>query len=182
MTRALVFISLAVLSYSTAFSQKRNLFYCAGGGAIFAPWSYQEKAIFFPCFSLSPGIKFLQDKDFAMVLNFPISAGVTYKSDAFAGFDLPAMLNFHFGSAAGNNKDADMGIVLGAGASYLNVVHHYDETEHTKRHTEFWGYRFNLGLSFESDGEVPMIMFSYGRSISPNKGGMIGIGLQIIFL
>ena len=170
-----------ICSSMLVLSQKKPIGYIAPGVAFFTPWSYHKDAVFFPAFTLSPGIKCIQGKDVALVLNFPISAGLTFKSDAFAGIDLPAMLNLHFGSATGNNPAARVGIVVGAGAAYINVVNYYDNQYNDKVHTEFWGYRFNLGVSFkESSSVVPAIICSYGKSINKRVGNVIGIGLQLI--
>ncbi len=165
------------------FPQKRSVGYLNAGAALFVPWNYHSDAVFFPAFTLTPGIKFFQDKDFAVVLNFPLSAGLTYKSDAFAGIDLPAMLILNIGSAAGNNANARFGFIIGAGAAYTNVVNHYDDLQSKKIHTEFWGYRFNLGVSFKYDRDiVPSIICTYGKSITPNNGSIVGIGLQLIMI
>jgi len=60
-------------------------------------------------------------------------------------------------------------------------VNYYDNHYNDKVHTEFWGYRFNLGVSFkESSSVVPAIICSYGKSINKQVGNVIGIGLQLI--
>ena len=177
---SILFIGL-FLTGIPVFSQKRSVGYVNAGAALFAPWNYHADAAFFPAFTLTPGIKFLQDSSFALILNFPISAGLTYKSDAFAGIDLPAMLSVNIGSASGNAAHAKFGIVLAGGVAYMNVVNHYDDNLKKKIHTEFWGYRLNAGVSFKQDsGVIPSVICSYGSSISRHRGSVIGIGLQLI--
>ncbi len=176
----LLLILCCTISIQT-FSQKNSIFYLNAGVGLFAPWNYHNDAVFFPAFTLTPGVKFYQEKDFAIILNFPISGGVTYKSDAFIGIDLPAMLSLNFGSAAGNNKESKLGFVVAAGAGYLNVVNDYDKQINKRNHIEFWGYRFNAGVSFKNEsGIIPSIIISYGKSISSHNGNVVGIGLQLI--
>ena len=185
MKKIFLYCMLLSLEGTSVSAQKKSPGFGAGyinmGCAFFVPSSYNNDPVIFPAFTFTPGVKFLQDRDFAIVLNFPLSAGLTFKSDAFAGIDLPAMLNLHFGSAAGNNPDTKFGFIFGAGVAYMNVVNNYDNAHNEKQHTEFWGYRFNAGVTFkESSSIVPAIICSYGKSITKNVGSMVGIGLQLI--
>ena len=176
----LIFLSCLCI-YNTGISQKRPVGYLNAGGTLFIPWDPNSNALFFPAFTLAPGIRFFQDNNFALVVNFPLSAGITYKTDLFAGIDLPAMLSFNFASSAGNNRNAKIGFILAAGEAYTNVVNSYDNISGGKINTKFWGFRFNAGVSFKEENEIiSSIILSYGTSFFSHKVGIIGIGLQLI--
>ena len=49
-----------------------------------------------------------------------------------------------------------------------------------KVHTEFWGWRFQSGISLGKFGEKCLLLFSYGRSMSGNNGHVFGIHIQLI--
>jgi len=182
MKKLLTFLLVTCLVNQHAFPQQSNL-YLNGGLSLFLPWSHHSDVAVFPAFTVTPGLRLVQNKNFTLALNFPLSAGGTFRSDTFLGIDLPAMLSLHFGSAAANNDNSKLGFILGAGAAYMDVVNFYDNVNFEKVRTEFWGYRFNAGVSFKADrnqGGVPAIIFSFGRSVNGKDAYMVGIGLHFI--
>ena len=135
-----------------------------------------------PSFTVGPGLKFLQAKDFAMLLNLPCTVGWNLKKGTYFGISVPVMLNFNFGSAAGNNENAKFGIGLGAGAGYTNIVNYYEESLNKRAHTEFWGYHFIVAVSFKPDKDdkiVPSLLFSFGKSFIPDGGYVAGVGFCV---
>ena len=181
MKKLLILLSLTGLGNKHAFSQQSH-FYANVGASLFFPWDYHSDVAVFPGITLTPGLRLIQNKNFALVLNLPLTLG-TSKTDFYLGIDLPAMLSFHFGSAAANNENSKFGLILGAGAAYINVVNFYDDVAAEKIHTEFWGYRFNAGISFKADkqdGDIPAIIFSFGRSVNGKDAYVAGVAIHLI--
>lgn len=172
-------------------AQKKSPFDFNAGVSLFAGWEHNSGTTFLPSFTISPGLKFFQAKDFTMVLDLPVTAGWNFKHGTYFGIDVPVMLNFHFGSAAANNDYAKFGIVAGAGMGYTNFAN-YEEiitplgiTNSLTAHTEFWGYRFKLGVSFKAEPKnslVPSLVINYGKSINGNSGNILGLSLLLIFM
>jgi hypothetical protein len=180
--KLLILLLLFCLVNKKVFSQQSH-FYFNGGGSLFFPWNhYSADVAVFPAITLTPGLRLIEDKNFAFVLSFPLSIGGTFKTDTYLGIDLPAMLSLNFGSAAANSDNSKFGIILGAGAAYIDVVNFYDSESFEKVHTQFWGYRFNAGISFKSDrdGSAPAIIISFGRSINGRDAYTVGIGIHYI--
>ena len=179
--KLLILLLLISLVNKKVFPQQSN-FYFNVGGSLFFPWNHYSDVAIFPAITLTPGLRMIQNKNFAFVLSFPLSLGGTFKTDTYLGIDLPAMFSLNFGSAAGNNDDNKFGIILGAGAAYIDVVNFYNSDNFEKVHTQFWGYRFNAGVSFKSDenGSAPAIVFSFGRSVNGRDAYTVGIGIHYI--
>ena len=179
--------SLLIAIFGTA--QKRSVFNFSGGLSLLAGWKNNEGNTLLPSITLSPGIKFIQSKNFALVVDLPVTAGWNFKKGTYFGIDVPLMLNLNFGSAAANNDSARFGILIGAGLGYTNlanyeVVNTSPITQtHITGHTEFWGYRFKLGASFnarKNNGNAPAIVFNFGKSINSNQGYLAGISLLLM--
>lgn len=181
MKKLLMLLLVTGLGNKYVFSQQTH-FYANVGASVFFPWDYHSDVAVFPGITLTPGLRLIESKSFALVLNFPLTLGGTSKTDTYLGIDLPAMLNLHFGSAA-NNENSKFGLILGAGAAYINVVNFYNNVASEKIHTEFWGYRFNAGISLKADkqdGDVPAIIFSFGRSINGKDAYVAGVAIHLI--
>ncbi|MGE5107902.1 MAG: hypothetical protein ACM3H8_10180, partial [Sphingobacteriales bacterium] len=101
--------------------------------------------------TISPGLRLIQGKDFALSLTAPISIGASSRSNTYLdlGVDLPAMLETHFGSATGNQDKVSLGGILGAGVAYHYSKNYYDSFDDVK--VSFGGYRFHGGISFSKD-------------------------------
>lgn len=164
------------------YSQQSN-FYFSAGASVFFPWHHQSDVAVFPALTINPGLRLAQRRNFALTLNFPCSGGGTFRNDTYLGIDIPAMLTLHFGSAAANNSSSKSGFIIGAGAAYMDVVNFYDNINFNKVRTEFWGYRFNAGISFKTDkeqGGVPAVILSFGRSVNGKDAYVVGIGIHFI--
>jgi hypothetical protein len=155
-------------------------FYFRGGVSLFTPWHRNEEVTIFPGFTLAPGIRTVQNDNFAFTVSIPITIGATFKSDAFLGIDLPLMGDISFGSATGNNGKKKTGGLIGGGLAYLNVVNNYESND--RSHTEFWGYRFHAGVSFAGDetGTCALLLASFGKSMDDTKAYVIGLSIQFI--
>lgn len=178
---SLFFISMI----HAAIAQKNTPFYADIGASVIAPWNYTSRPATFLALTLTPGIKVTRARNFAVVINVPVSVGWRFKGDGYLGIDLPAMLNLHFGSAAGHTENSRWGIIVGAGAAYVNVVKYYYESGNIKNRAEFWGYRFNLAVSFNTDKEgddlmTPALFLNYGSGISDGRAHIFSIGLRLI--
>ena len=181
--KQLLLLLLFIFPADKKTSAQQSLFYCDVGASLFFPWEHEKDAAVFPTFTFTPGLRLAQNKNFALVLSCPLSAGGTFKNDTYLGIDVPAMVSIHIGSAAANNNNSKLGFILGAGAGYINVVNFYEDRYFEKVHTEFWGYRFNASMSFKADektGGVPAIMLSFGRSINGKDAYMVGISFHYI--
>jgi len=182
MAKKLLILLLMICLVDKKVFPQQSHFYFNAGASLFLPGNRQSEVAIFPAITLTPGLRLIQTKDFALVLGFPLSAGGTFKTDTYLGIDLPVMLSLHFGSAAGNNDHSKFGIIIGAGAAYIDVLNFYDNLYFEKVHTQFWGQRFNAGISFKTDkdGGVPAMVFSFGRSVNGRDAYMAGIGIHYV--
>lgn len=191
-----LYFLIPVLFLSLSFSSIAQKKYASNvyvrlGGSLFFPWESQGNALFFPALTIGPGFRIIQGTDFALIASLPISAGAVFNTynESYFGFDAPAMLEMHFGSATGNSKDKSAGFVLGAGAGYhftgdYRYPYYYDYENpdyYEYRQLDFWGYRLLAGVSFGKDrtgsGDRGMIAVQYGRSLASDKKYTIGVGL-----
>lgn len=182
MKKTLLILLVSCLVKQDTFCQTSNFYLNAGASAFFA-WHKESEVAVFPAITVSPGIRLLQNRNFALTLNFPLSGGGTFEHDTYLGIDLPAMLTLHFGSAAVNNPNSKVGFILGAGAAYMDVVNFYYNSNFEKTRTEFWGYRFNAGISFKQDkneGGVPAVILSFGRSVNGKDAYVLGVAVHFI--
>jgi hypothetical protein len=123
-----------------------------------------------------------------MVLTLPMSIGYSsdnYYHTGYFGLDVPAMLEFNFGAAAGNSATSGVGFMLGAGAGYQAVGSYNNSTfddEDRSSDMDFWGYRLNFGISLGKDptGDRSMIAASFGKSFTRDKKYTISIGVCMI--
>lgn len=191
MRKLIILASICVLMTGNILAQEKSPFNINAGISLFAGWKHNSGTTFLPAITLSPGLKFIQAKDFTMVLDLPVTAGWNFKHGTYFGIDAPLMLNFHFGSAAANNDKSKFGIVTGAGIGYTNfanyeeIISYTGNTHSLTAHTEFWGYRFKLGVSLKAEPEnsvVPSVVINYGRSINVNGGNVLGLSLLPIFM
>lgn len=144
MRKLIILTGICALFTCNIIAQKKSALNLNAGVSLFAGWKYNSGTTLLPSLTLSPGLKFLQAKDFTMVLDLPITAGWNFKDGTYFGIDVPLMLNFHFGSAAANNDNAKFGIVTGAGLGYTNFANYQEiisspiNTNSLTTHTEFW--------------------------------------------
>ena len=180
MKKILTVFIITIVPYSTIIAQHLPIGYFKAGVGLQTAWTDEDHILFFPGITISPGIRMIQGKEFALTLSTPITFGATFKSDTWAGFDLPAMVDFSIASAADNDLKSKLGFVVGAGVAYFYATNYYDEELFEKVHTEFWGWRFQSGISLGKFGEKCLLLFSYGRSMSGNNGHVFGIHIQLI--
>jgi hypothetical protein len=95
------------------------------------------------------------------------------------------MLEFDFGSSAGNSATSGAGFMIGAGIGYQAVGRYYDsntDPESQDRHMDFWGYRLSLGFSVgkDSTGDRTLIACNFGKSLTPDKKYTASIGIYFI--
>jgi hypothetical protein len=174
-----VFI-ITIVPYSTGIAQHLPIGYFKAGLGLQTAWTDEDQIAFFPGITVSPGIRMIQGKDFALTLSAPITFGATLKSDIYAGFDLPAMIDLSIASAADNDPKSKLGFVVGAGVAYFYITNNYDEGIPEKIHTEFWGWRFQSGISLGNFGGKSLFLVSYGRIMTGNKGLVFGLLGQAI--
>ena len=111
---------------------RRSVFYARAGVSFFMAYNpTQTIMLYAPGVTVAPGIRMLQNRDAALTLSFPITLGWS-RTKAFADLDLPAMVDLHIGSAAGNNQNSRVGLVVGAGVAYL-YAENYNEGTPTRR-------------------------------------------------
>ena len=190
--RKLFLLAIICLGNSTQIrAQKRSPFSLSAGISLFVGSKTGSGTTLLPSITVGPGVKFLQAQDFSIALDVPVTAGWNFKHGTYFGIDVPAMINFQFGSAAGNNENAKFGIIAGAGAGYTNFANYHEITTtpilttSITAHTEFWGYRLKLGASFKPDAEssfVPSVVLNFGKSINGNGGYVFGISLLAIMM
>lgn len=166
------------------------------GVTVFAPWTEHGDGPVFPAFTFSPGVRIVQGSDFALVASLPLSVGIAFAEMdySYLGIDVPAMLEFHFGSATGNtNKTAGFMLGAGAGYQYAGETYNpymvgYDDYDYwdtaTVHQLDFWGYRLQAGVTFGKEregqyGDRSMILLQYGRSLASDKKYTIGVGFYM---
>jgi len=157
--------------------------YARAGCNLFTSWltNNNDKVIIVPALSLALGARLLQSDVAAVSVTLPVSAGFSSKSDTYLGVDLPALLELHLGSATGNNEYARVGGILGAGLAY-NYSGNYWEDSYGRIESDFWGYRFEAGISFKSElsGNAAILLISYGRGITDSHKNLIAIGIHLV--
>jgi hypothetical protein len=169
------------LLHAPVYAQEK-LGYFRGGVSLYFPENGPSDLVVFPAFTLGPGIRVIQTKDFILSLSCPISFGATYKTDLFAGIDLPVMVDLNLGSAAANDEKAKAGFIIGAGVSYINAVNYYDNDEQRVVRSAFWGLRFEFGIVIGKEKENnsrDLLLFSYGQSMMNSQASVIGISFQV---
>ena len=172
-------VTLICLTTSTcAFAQSESkLLYVRAGLSLFVAENKPgSDLIFFPGFTLAPGMRLMNGNNFALSLSSPISIGWSGRNVSYFGFDAPIMFDISLGSAAGNPDKSNFGVILGAGLAYLyaeNVSTDYNTGLQGFSSADFTGPRFQLGFSFgkDQDNSAPMVMFSYGRSWTSTGDG-----------
>lgn len=179
MKTKLVIISL-LLTLSCA--AQRSPFYFRFGGSLFFSHDkgYGNNVVVIPALTFSPGLNFIRGKDFALSLTAPVSIGASSRTDTYLGFDFPAMLEAHFGSATGNQDKNSLGGILGGGIAYTYSENYYDSFNNSK--VSFGGYRFHGGISFgkKTDGDRALILLSYGRGLRDTQKEIYGISIHMI--
>jgi hypothetical protein len=155
---------------------RRSLFYARGGLSFFVAYNPTRTTMLYaPGVTVAPGIRILQNRDAALTLTVPLTLGWS-RTNAFADLDLPAMLDLHLGSAAGNNQNLSLGLVAGAGVAYLYAENHHDGSMHVA------GLRCHAGISFgkKNNDTRNLVLISYGESTTPSHDRVIGISFQLI--
>jgi hypothetical protein len=177
-------IKLVITSLLIALScsAQRSPFYFRFGGSLFLSddKGYENKVVVIPALTFSPGLNFIRGKDFALSLTAPVSIGASSRTDTYFGFDFPAMLEAHFGSATGNQDKISLGGMLGGGVAYTYSENYYDIFNSSK--VSFGGYRFHGGISFgkSKDGDRGLILLSYGRGLRDTQKEIYGISIHMI--
>lgn len=173
--RLLTLVCLTVSACAFAQSESKLLYVRAGLSLLVAENKPGSDLIFFPGFTLAPGMRLMNGDNFALSLSAPLSLGFSGRNVSYFGFDAPIMFDISLGSAAGNPDDSKFGVIMGAGLAYLYAENVSTDSYGTQRFSsaDFTGPRFQLGFSFkkEPDNTAPMVLFSYGRSwTSTGKG------------
>ncbi len=184
-----------IMTSSCAFAQDKLLYFRGGVSLFMAENKPGSDLIFFPGFTLAPGMRLMNGDNFALSLSAPLSIGWSGRNVSYFGFDAPIMFDISLGSAAGNPDKSNFGVIMGAGLAYLyaeNVSTDYTTGLQEFSSADFSGPRFQLGFSFdkEDDNGAPMVLFSYGRSWtstghgfgrgSLGPGHVWGISLQFV--
>ncbi|HCW09206.1 MAG TPA: hypothetical protein DGG95_17755 [Cytophagales bacterium] len=157
-------------------AQDRLLYLRAGLSLFVAENKPGGDLIFFPGLTISPGIRLMNGDKFALSLSSPLSIGGSGNNLRYFGFDGPLMFDISLGSAAGNNDKTNFGVIMGAGVAYLyaeNVSTDYNTGLREFSSADFFGPRFQFGFSFkkQDDNSAPMLLFSYGRSLTSTGHG-----------
>jgi hypothetical protein len=182
MKRAIVFLAICLADYENAFSQKPGGYFNAGL-SLLTPWDNRSHVAAFTAITITPGLWIYQDEKVSLAAACPISVGITFETRVYPGIDIPVLFSLGFGSATGINKKAKMGFILGAGAAYTHVVNYYDISQPEKVNFEFFGYRFNAGISFNADQGnryIPALVLSFGKPFANTDYYLAGIGIHII--
>jgi hypothetical protein len=188
-------LTLFSLITSCAFAQDK-LLYVRGGVSLFiAENKPGSDLIFFPGFTVAPGMRLMNGDNFAVSLSAPLSIGWSGRNVSYFGFDAPIMFDISLGSAAGNPDKSNFGVIMGAGLAYLyaeNVSTDYTTGLQEFSSADFTGPRFQFGISFNKqyDNSAPIVLFSYGRSWtstghgfgrgSLGPGHLWGISIQLV--
>ncbi|SHH57752.1 hypothetical protein SAMN04488109_4449 [Chryseolinea serpens] len=144
---------------------RRSVFYARAGVSFFMAYNpTQTIMLYAPGVTVAPGIRMLQNRDAALTLSFPITLGWS-RTKAFADLDLPAMVDLHIGSAAGNNQNSRIGLVVGAGVAYLYAENFNERTLHVG------GLRCHAGIAFgkKNNDSRNLVLISYGESTTPSR-------------
>ena len=177
-----LFIISLIISISGYAQNQYKPFYFRGGLSLFlADTKTGNDALTgLPCITLAPGLNFIKGKDFCLSLTSPVSLGASKNGSYYFGFDLPAMLEAHFGSATGNQDKKSLGFMIGSGVAYYYAANDYES--YNVSHSSFIGYRFHSGISFGKDlgGDRLMFLVSYGFSISSPGKKIVGLSLQML--
>ena len=182
MKKIILLLTFCSLLQPVSFAQKAVTGYLEGGLSLHAAWKDGSTGAYLPSFTLGPGVKFIGKGDVSIILDIPCSAGWNLKKGTYFGIHVPLMLNFQFGSASANKGNSKFGFILGAGAGYTNIANYYEYSSTQRAHKEFWGYHLRAGLSFDRSDESfsgPMLVFNFGKSISPGNGYIAGISLLV---
>lgn len=183
--KALVFLVIYFAGYGNSYAQRKAGFFNVGF-SLFLPWHPPSgDAVALPAFTVEPGLWIFHDEKISLSLSVPISGGATFKSDAFMGIDLPAMISLSYGSATGINAKDKLGFKLGAGAAYINAANNYESVPPDKTHAEFFGYRVNAGICFKggsSDNVIPALMLSFGKPFASTEAYVIGFGIHLLMI
>ena len=176
MSRAFILIALFELAFLSGTSQDK-VFYLRGGASLFVAENKPgSDLIFFPGITLAPGLRLMNGDKFALSLSAPLTAGWSGRNVSYFGFDAPLMFDISLGSAAGNPDQSNFGVIMGAGVAYLyaeNVSTDYYTGFREFSSADFVGPRFQFGFSFKKseDNSAPIVLFSYGRSMTSTGGG-----------
>jgi hypothetical protein len=162
---------------------KNQLGYLRLGLSFLVPFNQQSNPVIFPAITVAPGIRIMQTKDFILSLSVPLSVMGTFKYDYLLGIDLPFMLDFNLGAAAGNDQKSTVGFILGAGYAYIDAVNNYNGEEGVYKRADFWGCRFQFGMDIgkeDSQNDRDIIMLSFGRGFTNSRLWMIGLSFQVL--
>jgi hypothetical protein len=174
----LAVLIIIIVPCSTIVAQHQPVVFGRAGVGLQTAWTDDDHIAFFPAITIGPVVRMIQEKEFTLTISAPVSFGFTTKSDTYAGFDLPAMIDINTGAAADNNSKSKVGFVAGAGVAYFYITNYYDEELFKKIHTEFWGLRYEAGISLGKSGDKALLLVSYGKSLRSNAGEVIGIHIQ----
>jgi hypothetical protein len=157
--------------------------YLRAGVNLFTTWSGNQDPFVMGTFNIAPGFQLIKGRDVSATITLPLSAGGAFREigNSYFGMDVPAMLEFHFGSATGENRRSKLGLMLGGGAGYILTAIEDEYTGRT-RSIDFWGLRFHTGISFGKLGSAGkgMVIASFGKSFTGNTKYTLGLGLAVI--
>jgi hypothetical protein len=183
------FIGIQCLSLISTAQKPASNFYFRVGGNLFVSWQKDGESFFLPTINATPGLRLVQSKDFALTVTAPVSVGPFFKSGSNItyGADFPAMVELSLASATGNAEKAELGLLIGAGFSYHLLGRYRDSNEpsgtvNTWKSADFWGLRFNAGISFgkSKSGDRGILIGGFGESVTSDKRYIVSLGLAYI--
>ncbi len=172
-----------ILHAADTIPAKKGLAYFRGGISFLLPFNQQGNPVVFPGLTIAPGLRIIQNEHYILSLSVPITAWGTFKYDYLLGIDIPFMLDFNIGSAAGGNQKFSSGFVVGIGYAYMDAVNNYDSEEGIYKRSEFWGWRVQVGIDIGKEDEQndrDILFLSYGRNLADRRFWMVGISVQLM--
>lgn len=186
--KRLTIYSLTSLLLLVSNAQKPLFF--SGGVSMLVGWDRNSvNGTVLPSFTLAPGVKIIQKRDFTVLSQLPLSFGISFQNDennkvlTYAGIDLPLTFNLLFGPGFNNQSKAKAGFLVGAGIGY-----HLSENEIRiggveLHHLRFTGVMINAGPTFQFAANDPnslggmMIRLSWLARYTDLKKNVVGLGL-----
>jgi hypothetical protein len=193
--KRIILIGLILMSFFQTVSAQKpaSLIYFRIGGSFFVSWKNDFKAFYIPAVTVVPGFRLIQSKDFALTISAPVSIGPSFKvfEKSYWGVDLPALMELHIGSSAGNSGTSNIGFMLGAGVAYHYAGKYKEDDSYIYNNgignilvdeLSFAGYRFIAGISFgkNKSGDRGLITATFGKDFDHEKDFVTGIGIAFI--
>jgi hypothetical protein len=156
-----------------------NPFYLKGGiSFILGGTKTSDNVTFVPAVTVAPGWRFVKSREFALSLEAPISAGVSFNNNNVSlGVELPVTVNLNVGLAASADSKGRFGWSLGIGKgyhySYNEYSFDYDDDENDE--LSLWGTVIQTAFHFR--GGCVRFHWISNFSDQPVRKDAIGIGL-----